>query len=225
VGVVDHAGLAGTVHVAQGLGEEDLALEAAELWVQLEEEHPGVGEHEAGRLHAPDRAAEVKVVGGGVVLHLLARREVVVPDRLLGYLADSVAAAEGGQGRIGELEPGLGQLLVHPHETALALAEEPQDVLAVLEGLLGACEPRHLGRALPQDLAHGGAGHLERTRDRAHALPAVVQLKDRVPDRLRQHGRPPLAAGRPAGPSPRGRRPRAGALPRVRAGAGAGNTP
>ena len=60
VGVVDHAGLAGAVHVAKGLGEEDLALEAAEPGVELEEEHAGVAEHEAGGLHAPHRAAEVQ---------------------------------------------------------------------------------------------------------------------------------------------------------------------
>ena len=108
VGVVDHAGLAGAVHVAQGLGEEDLAFEAAELRIELEEEHPGVAEHEAGGLHAPDRAAEVQIMRRGVVLHLLARREVVAPRRLLGDLADPMAAAEGGQGRIGELESGSG---------------------------------------------------------------------------------------------------------------------
>ena len=123
----------------------------------------------------------------GVVLHLLAGGEVVLPGRQLGRLADPVAAAEGGQGRIGELEPGLGQLLVHARETALALAEQPQDVLAVLEGLLGAREARHLGRATPQDVADGGPGHLEGAGDGAHALPAALQLKDRVPDPLLQH--------------------------------------
>jgi hypothetical protein len=144
VGVIDHAGLAGAVHVAQGLGEEHLVLEAAEARIELKEEHPGVGEHQAGGLHAPDRAAEVQVMRRGVVLHLLARGEVVAAGRHLRCLADSVAAAEGGQGRIGELEPGLGQLLVHPHEAALALPEELQDVVAVLERPLRARQRRHL---------------------------------------------------------------------------------
>ena len=81
----------------------------------------------------------------GVVLHLLARRKVVMPGGLLGVLANPVASAKGSQGRIGEIEPGLGQLLVHPHEAALALTEQPQDFLAVVEGLLPALEPWPLG--------------------------------------------------------------------------------
>jgi hypothetical protein len=92
VRVVDHAGLRDAIQVAKGLGEEDLALEATEPGVELEEEQAGVGEHEAGRLHAPHPAAEVQVVRRGVVLHFLAWREVIPPGRLFGDLADSMAA-------------------------------------------------------------------------------------------------------------------------------------
>lgn len=40
-----------------------------ELGVDLEEEHAGVAEHEAGDLGTADRAAEVEIVGRGVVRH------------------------------------------------------------------------------------------------------------------------------------------------------------
>ena len=62
VGIVDQAALGDPIEVAEGLGEEDLALEAAEARVELEEQQARVGEHEAGGLHAPPRAAEMQVV-------------------------------------------------------------------------------------------------------------------------------------------------------------------
>jgi hypothetical protein len=55
-----------------------------------------------------------------------------------------VATAKGGQGGIGELQAGLGQLLVHPRDTAFALLEELPDVVAMVEGLFRARQPGHL---------------------------------------------------------------------------------
>jgi hypothetical protein len=67
-------------------------------------------------------------------------------------------------------------------EAARALAEQPQDLVAVLKGLLRPPEARHLGRVSAQDVAHGGAGDLERAADSAHALSTASQFKDRLPD-------------------------------------------
>ena len=46
MGVVDHHLSWSSLEIAQGLGEEELALEAREAGVQLDKDHPRVAQHE-----------------------------------------------------------------------------------------------------------------------------------------------------------------------------------
>ena len=65
------------VHEARGLEQEVLGLEAGEARVILDEQAARVGQHQAGTLGGDGLVAEAHAVRRGVVLHLLARREVV----------------------------------------------------------------------------------------------------------------------------------------------------
>src|SRR5208337_3636293 len=49
--VVDHYAFGRTVEVAQSLNQEDLAIEALEGWIQLEEQHVRVTQNRRGGLH------------------------------------------------------------------------------------------------------------------------------------------------------------------------------
>ncbi len=55
---------------------------------ELKEEHAGIGADQRGGLHRPQVAADLRAVWGSVVLHLLARLEVIFSDGLLGLVAD-----------------------------------------------------------------------------------------------------------------------------------------
>ena len=73
VGVVDHGALRGAAEVAQGFGQKHLAVETLEGGIHLEEQHVRVGQHRRGRLYLAALAAQLHLVRGGIVLHLLAK--------------------------------------------------------------------------------------------------------------------------------------------------------
>ena len=100
MGVVDHGALRSTVEVTQGLGQKHLAVETLKARVHLEEQHAGVGQHGRGGLHFAALAVQLELVRGGVVLHLLARQELVTAHRHRRRLPDPMPAAEGGQRRV-----------------------------------------------------------------------------------------------------------------------------
>ena len=62
-------------------------------------------------------------MGRGVVLHLFARLEVVSPGGDLRRLADAVAAAERGQGRIGDRGALAPEFLMDPDQVAFAAGQ------------------------------------------------------------------------------------------------------
>src|SRR3990172_5571107 len=130
-------------------------------------------------------------VGRGVVLHLLARAEVVLAGRLHGRVADAVAATEGGEGLVREGGAGLAELLVHADEVALAVDVERGDLGAVGVAQLRSLEARHLGGAGAEHLAHCVPRDAERGRDAARPVPLKSEPQDRRPRRLVQHGAPP----------------------------------
>jgi hypothetical protein len=149
MGVVDHAGLAGAPDVTEGVGEEDLAGEAVESGVHLEEQHPGVTEDEARGLDLSQVACETKTMRGGIVLHLGPGLEVIVPSGESGGRADAVLAAKRGERLVGETGALSEKLFVHPYEVARTVGVKLENL--VMEGLsfLGAREKRDLtGAAL-----------------------------------------------------------------------------
>src|SRR3970040_641588 len=64
--------------VTKRVGQKDLAGKAIEAREVLKEEHSRVAKDQTRSLHSADFAAELHVVGRGVVLHLLAGGEGVL---------------------------------------------------------------------------------------------------------------------------------------------------
>jgi hypothetical protein len=81
------------------------------------------------------------LVRGRVVLHLLARLEMVLARRHDGRLPDALLAAEGGQRRTRQGRSLGRQFLMDSHEILLAGVEKLQDPLPVGFAFLG---PRYL---------------------------------------------------------------------------------
>ena len=92
--VVDHDASRRAGEVTQGFGEKDLAIETLECRITLEEQHARIAQHRRGGLYFPLLATEFDVVRGGVVLHLLTWRKVVLTGRHRRRLSDSMPAAE-----------------------------------------------------------------------------------------------------------------------------------
>ena len=118
--VVDHDPVGGAAELDQRIGQEELAVEAPEPGGTLEEQHPRITQHGRRGLDLACLAIDDGLMGRGVVLHLLARLEVVSPGGDLRLLADAVAAAERGQGRIGDLGALAPEFLMDPDQIAFA---------------------------------------------------------------------------------------------------------
>jgi hypothetical protein len=143
VRVVNHAGRAGAGHVLERVGEKDLAGKSREGRVHLDEEQPRIAQHQRGGLHGLLDAADRRAMRGGVVLHLLAHREVVVAHGRRGRVADPMAAAKRGERGIRERDAGGDQLFMHAHEIAAALLKQGDDLIAVGLGFLGSLKVWH----------------------------------------------------------------------------------
>jgi hypothetical protein len=174
VRVVDHAGLGGTAEVGDRLGKEDLALEAGEAGVDLEEDHPGVAEHQRGGLHVFERASDLGPVRRGVVLHLLAGGEVVAARRQLRLVADSMAPAESGQGLVGKRGALRRELFMHPSQVPAEASMQIEDLLAIGLGGLRPLERRHLCLAAADHLAHRLARDAQSLGDLATAAALLL---------------------------------------------------
>ena len=70
-------------------------------------------------------------MGRSIVLHLLARIEVILPGRLPGFLPDSMTAAEGRQSRVGKLGARGQQLLMDSDQIPFAGRKQLKDFLPV----------------------------------------------------------------------------------------------
>jgi hypothetical protein len=120
VRVIDHQPFRRTTEIAQSLGQKNLAVEALEGWIQLEEQHVRVTQHRRGSLHLASLAAQFNLMWRRVVLKLLAGEKVVASRRHLRDLTDAMAPAEGGQRLITQSRPAGLQLLPHSHQVAFA---------------------------------------------------------------------------------------------------------
>jgi hypothetical protein len=142
--IVDHALLAASLEVRDRVGQKDLALEATEVRISLKEEHMRIAKNKRRRLHAGASRRDIRVVRRGIVLHLLAGREVVSARRLRGLVTNAVAAAEGRERRVAQCRAQNHQLLVDAYQVAFARGVQRQDLVTIGLAQLGALERRHL---------------------------------------------------------------------------------
>ena len=173
--VVDHAPLAASLVVGHRVGQEDLALEATEVRISLEKEHMRIAKGERRGLHAGAPRGDDGLVRRGVVLHLLARRELVSACRLRGLVANAVAPTECSQRRVAERRAESGQLLVHAYQIALARGMQRQNLIAIGLAQLGAFERRHLVGSRRQHALDRAARDPQRTGDRARAVSLAIK--------------------------------------------------
>jgi hypothetical protein len=137
-----------------------------DLGVELARE----AQDERGTLHATSPPADHDVVGGSVVLHLLAGDEVVPARAHLRALSETVAAAEGGERGVGGVHAFAGELLLDAHQIARAALEELLDALGMGLERLGTCERGDLGASTGADPPHRMARDPQGAGDRAHAV-------------------------------------------------------
>jgi hypothetical protein len=185
--VVDHALLAASLEVRDRVGQEDLALEATEVRISLEEEHMRIAKYQRRRLHAGAPRGDLRMVRRGIVLHLLARREVVSARRLRGLVTNAVAAAEGRERRIAQGRAETRQLLVDAYEVAFARGVQRQDVVAIGLAQLGALERWHLVGTRRQHTLDRATGDPERLRNCARAVSLATKPQNGQSSRLVQH--------------------------------------
>ena len=95
-----------------------------------------------------------------VVLHLLRRVEVVVPDGHRRRVSDAVATAKRRERRIRERDALRDELIVDPHQIAAAAIDPLEDLIVRLR-FFGPFNPRHGRRARLEDHPHRPPGDLE----------------------------------------------------------------
>src|ERR1019366_4412665 len=181
------------VEVAQSLDQEDLAVEALEGGIQLEEQHVRVTQNSRRSLRLAPLAAQLDLVRRCVVLHLLARGVVIAPRRHYRRLPDPMPAAEGGQRRVRQVRSTDQQLFLDPYQIALAQRQQFQNLLPVGIAYLRPRQRRHLRRTGLQHFAHCQPADLQHPRYLALAHLLRIQFQNRGSLALTQH--PPLLVG------------------------------
>jgi len=165
VRIVNHAGRGRPGHVLDRVGQEDLAIEAREDRVGVEEEQARVAQDQRGRLDALLDAADQGAVRRGVMLHLLGGREIVVAHGRRRDMSDRVPPAKGGQRGVGHHHALRDELLVDADQIAAAAIDPLEDLIAVRRRLLGAFNPRDGRTARPEDAPNRPTGDLQRPGD------------------------------------------------------------
>src|SRR5208283_5985515 len=140
--------------VVDGLRQERFALEAGEARIVLEEDHPRVTQNERGALYSGQSAADPGLVRAGIVLHLLARREQIMPRRRRLGAANAVAPAKGRQRWVRDGGTEFGKRIVHAPEMPFIASMQLQDLLAPRFGQLRAHQRRHGGAAGADDATY-----------------------------------------------------------------------
>ncbi len=134
--VVDHHAPWNAAHVLQCIGEEYLAIETLEPGIDLEKQHVRITQHCRSGLRLVLLAAYFDCVRRRIVLHLLARFEMILASRHYWCLSDTLPAAKCGQRRIRQSRAGRRQFLMDSHEIALARVEKFENLLPVGFGFL-----------------------------------------------------------------------------------------
>src|SRR5690606_28862837 len=131
-----------------------------------------------GAVHRCPPTADLDRVRRRVVLHLLARPELVASGPLLSRMTDLVPSAKCRESRIPDLDPFGEKLLVYTHAVAIAPLMELSDPVDVLAELLVAPEVGDLGDTTTQDLADCSARHLQHPRYLSCAVAFGAQTQD-----------------------------------------------
>jgi len=127
--VIDHRVPAASAEKTQSLGQEDLAVEALECRVALEEQHPRVAEHGRCGLRRALLSGDLDQMRRCVMLQLLTRLKLVKSAGPLWLLANAVTSAKSRQRRIGEGQSAPNQFFMDPDEIALAVGPLLQNLL------------------------------------------------------------------------------------------------
>ena len=151
-GVVDDAARRGAVHELRGAQQEVLGIEALEGRVVLDEQAPRIRQRQSRALRDEGLAGDFQPVRRGVVLHLLAGREVVLA-RALGRAAQLGLTHPARERAVGQPLVVLGgQDLAHAHGVALGPLVDRLEPL--LRRLVQCRHPRGGHRGLAQDAPH-----------------------------------------------------------------------
>src|ERR1035438_9398414 len=153
VRVIDHDVPRRAGEVPQRLSEKHLAVETPEGGVALEEQHARVAQHRRRGVHLAFPAVQFELMRRRVVLHLLARRKIILARRCRRRVSDSMPPAERGQRGVRHLRARPHQILMDSHEIPLTLVEKLQDLLPVGLRLLGAMQFRQGRRVGSQNFA------------------------------------------------------------------------
>jgi hypothetical protein len=94
VRVIDHDAGCGATQITQRIGEKHFAVETPEGGIALEEQHPRVAQHRRRGLHLAFLAAQLELMRRRVVLHLLARRKIILARRRWRRVSDAMPPAE-----------------------------------------------------------------------------------------------------------------------------------
>ena len=165
--------------------QEVLGLEAREPRVVLDEDPPRVGQDQARALGLDGLAADPDPVRRGVVLHLLARLEVVFA-RPFGRRAQSGLAHPAGERAVRQHQAVLvGEDLLNAHGIAADAFE------GGLEPVAGRRIEGHrclrCGIGVAQDAAHGITRQLEQAADLAQGASLRLQRPHGIADLDRSH--------------------------------------
>ena len=127
--VIDQRVPAASAKETQGIGQEDLAVEALECRVTLEEQHPRVAQNGGCSLRRALLAGDLHQMRRAVMLQFLTRLKLVKSRGLLRLLANAVTSAKGRQRRIGESQSAANEFFMDPDEIALAVGPLLQNLL------------------------------------------------------------------------------------------------
>jgi hypothetical protein len=170
VRVINLADRRGPAQIVERVGQQHLAVQPIEDGIRLKEEHPRVTQHEGRGLDALLDAANRGAMRRGIVLHLLAHREVVVAHRPLRGVADPMTPAKRGQRGIRDRDVLRDQFLVHADQIAAALREQLHNLVAVGLRLLSALKLRHRRGAGLEDRPDRPPRNLQGASDLANPL-------------------------------------------------------
>ncbi len=175
--IVDDAAGTGAVHKPEGGVEKDPCLEARIGRVVLDKELSGVGENQPGTLGLDFLSSHEHLVGGRIVLHLLARTKGIGARTLLTILPQIEVTYDPGQGAVRDFAVVLAfQDLLDPDGIALCGGEGlTDDVREILVGRLP------LQCVLPFTLdhpLHGVSGDLQNLADLPDADSPLMKTCD-----------------------------------------------
>jgi len=175
--VIEHAARSAASQDLERFGQKDLGVEAMEGRKDLGIEHAGVAKNERGALELSGRAGNLHGVGRGIVLHLLAGREMVLSGAFFGGAPDALAAQKARERGVRDRDAGVSELLVDAHAVATAAEKELPHELEV--GLERKRPSRGAARRLRERPLDRVPGDPERPGNGLHPVALLAKALDR----------------------------------------------